>query len=205
MKKTENTRKKRSRLVLRLIVIVLASLLVGDGIYSLNARRVTHNLMPMPFGVGTSVVLTGSMEPALSVNDLILVRSADSYEVGDVVVYQSANMLVVHRIVSLDGETAVTQGDANNAADDPVSLSAIKGKMFFSVPLIGALVRVLQSLPGILIVCVLALLLLHFSRRKDQEDDDQELDAIKAEIRRLKEASVTQTSEEPEDSPRQSE
>ena len=204
MKRTKKTRKKRSRLVLRLIVIVLASLFVGGGIYTINAKRVMHNLMPMPLGVGTAVVLTGSMEPALSANDLVLVRSADSYEVGDIVVYQSANSLVIHRIVSLKGETVITQGDANNAADDPISLSAIKGKLFFSVPLIGALVRVLQTLPGILIVCILAFLLLHFSRQKEQEDDDQKLDAIKAEIRRLKEASLTQTSEEAEDSPRQS-
>ena len=179
-------------------MICLVSLLVGSGIYSWNARRVMHNLLPMPFGVGTAVVLTGSMEPALSANDLVFVRAADSYATGDIVIYQNTNELVIHRIVSIDGETIVTQGDANNTPDDPISLSSVKGKLAFSIPFIGVLVRALQTLPGILIVCVLAFLLLHFSRQKEKQADEEKLDALKAEIRRLKKENQT-PSEKPEE------
>lgn len=196
--RTNKPRRKKSKLALRIIVICLVSLLVGSGIYSWNARRVMHNLLPMPFGVGTAVVLTGSMEPALSANDLVFVRAADSYATGDIVIYQNTNELVIHRIVSIDGETIVTQGDANNTPDDPISLSSVKGKLAFSIPFIGVLVRALQTLPGILIVCVLAFLLLHFSRQKEKQADEEKLDALKAEIRRLKKENQT-PSEKPEE------
>ena len=79
---------KTGRLIFRIALIVLLSVFIGTTVYTLNAKRVMHNALPMPFGVGSSVVLSGSMEPTLSVNDLVFIREADSYAEGDVVVYQ---------------------------------------------------------------------------------------------------------------------
>ena len=182
-KKTRNN----GRLIYRIVLIVLLSIFLGGGIYSLNARRVMRNALPMPFGVGTSVVLTGSMEPALSVNDLVVIRAADAYEVGDVVVYQSGSSLVIHRIVRVEDEYVVTKGDANNTEDDPVSLSAVKGRMAFAVPYLGLPVRLLQSPLGTILVIVLIAALVSLSWRKEKAEDDRQLDEIKNEIRRLKE------------------
>ena len=62
---------KLKKLLPRLLCYLLISLVLGGTAYSWNARRLAGNAMPMPFGVGLSVVLSGSMEPTLSVNDLI--------------------------------------------------------------------------------------------------------------------------------------
>ena len=183
----EKKNRKAGRLIYRIALIVLLSVFLGGGVYSLNARRVMRNALPMPFGVGTSVVLTGSMEPALSVNDLVVIRAADAYEVGDVVVYQSGSSLVIHRIVRVEDEYVVTKGDANNTEDDPVSLSAVKGRMAFAVPYLGLPVRLLQSPLGTILVIVLIAALVSLSWRKEKAEDDRQLDEIKNEIRRLKE------------------
>ena len=55
-------------------------------------------------GLAPYVVLSGSMEPTLSVDDLVIVRAAEDYAVGDVVVYQSGHSLVIHRIVAMSSE-----------------------------------------------------------------------------------------------------
>ena len=187
--KTEKQSKPKSRVrrvIFRIFMILLISLFIGGTIYTVNARRVLGNQMPMPFGVGLSVVLTGSMEPTLSENDLVIVKEADSYEINDIVVYQRGTELIIHRLISVDGDLYTMQGDANNVPDEPVGLSVIKGKEVASVPYIGFVIRLLQTTVGKIVVIALAAFLLHRSRTKERTEDDEELDQIKDEIRKLK-------------------
>lgn len=173
--------------VLRLVALSCIGIFLGSNIYLWNAQSLTGNALPMPFGHGTAIVLSGSMEPELSVDDLIFVRVQDTYEVGDIVVYQSSGALVVHRIVSLEGNTVVTKGDANNAQDDPMEISAIKGRVTGHIDGVGGLVRLLKSPVVSIGLLGVAVFLLERSYRKEKQQGDEELDAIKAEIRRLKE------------------
>ena len=60
------------------------------------------------------------MEPGFHTGDLAVLRSADSYSIGDVVAYRSASLdtIVMHRIVSGNADGFVTQGDNNDWLDD---------------------------------------------------------------------------------------
>jgi signal peptidase len=130
----------------RIILLVFAALTVGLNIYTVNALRIGGNAVPMPFGVGAAVVLSGSMEPELSVGDLLIVLDSSSYEIGDVVVYQDGNIAVTHRIVRFsDEEEIVTQGDANNTEDDPISVEAIKGEVVAVIPFIGYVINAIKT------------------------------------------------------------
>ena len=72
---------------IRRLVLVLLGLLMGLQIYFVNAGRVMGDPLPMPFGYGAAVVLSGSMEPTYSAGDLLIVKKADHYQTGDIVVY----------------------------------------------------------------------------------------------------------------------
>ena len=172
--------------VLRIIALSCVSIFLGCNIYLWNAQSLTGNVLPMPFGVGVAVVLSGSMEPELSVDDVIVVVAQDSYEVGDVVVYQSSGALVVHRIVKIDGEMVVTKGDANNADDGEMNIGLIKGEVTGHIDGAGAVVRLMKSPIVSVGLLAVAIFLLERSYRKEKQQGDDELDAIKAEIRRLK-------------------
>ncbi len=172
--------------LVRRILLIILGLIIGVNIYLANARGLTGNQMPMPFGTGCAVVLSGSMEPELSVDDLIIVREAKGYNVNDVVVYQNGFDLIVHRIISIDGDTITTKGDANNVADNPTNISAIKGKVVASIPGIGLIAQVLKTPIAILVMGALAFVLMEVSFRKEKEADSKNLDAIKEEIRLLK-------------------
>ena len=178
--------KKKILAVLRAVFLIMVSLVVGIKIYSWNARSLTGNVLPMPFGYGGAVVLSGSMEPAIMTNELILVKAQESYEVGDVVVFQSGKMLVVHRIVAMDGNTVTTRGDANNTDDAPVEKALIKGRVFAHVPVVGAVVRVLKTPLATIALIIGAVLLVELPFQKEKERKKDELEKIKAEIRRLK-------------------
>ena len=188
---------KNLKTIARTALLMLVGLVLGVNIYLWNARSLTGNALPMPFGYGAAVVLSGSMEPVLSVNDLVLIRESDSYAVGDIVVYQSGGSLVIHRIEIIDGETVTARGDANNASDAPVPLSAVKGRLVLTIPGLGAVTRILKTWPGVLALLGGSLTLLERSRRKEKEADAAELDALKQQIRALKQELETEGENQP--------
>ena len=171
----------------RLAVLLVIGIFLGVRFYAWNAQSLTGNPVPMPFGVGASVVLSGSMEPTLSVGDLLIFTEQEKYMVGDVVVYQSGRTPVVHRIVAMDAESVVTRGDANNASDIPFTPDQIKGKVNLVIPLIGHLFLALKTPVGTLLTVAVALLLMELSFRKERKEKQNEQDKIKEEIRLLME------------------
>ena len=177
---------KKLKTVLRLVLVALAAAVIGVNIYALNASLISGDSVPMPFGVGAAVIVSGSMEPELSVGDLIIVRERDSYEIGDVIVYQDGRMSVTHRIVAMNEESVTTKGDANNTNDDPIVPAQIKGEVVAAIPLVGYVIDAIKTPLGTLCILALAVLLLERSFRMDKEKDAGELDAIKAEIEKLK-------------------
>lgn len=173
--------------VARYLILGMLALVAGVNIFALSASRLAGNAVPMPFGVGASVVLSGSMEPALSVGDLLILREQPSYEPGDIVVYQSGSMPVVHRIVDISDETVTTRGDANNADDKPFPVSEIKGEVVAVIPRVGQVVWTLKSPAAIIVLLAMAIWLVEWSFRVDKAEKEEEKEKLKAEIRALME------------------
>ena len=173
--------------ILRITLIIVMAIIIGVRVYLWNAESLLGNRMPMPFGYGAAVVLSGSMEPVLSVNDLIIAKETEDYAVGDMVVFQDGNSVVVHRIVAVGEDAIQTKGDANNVEDAPISKDVVKGKVIAYIPAAGYVVAFLKTPVGIILVLAAAVLLMEFSYRKEREKDDDELERIKAEIRKLRE------------------
>ena len=186
MNNSMQSKKNMTKLIVRIVVIALIGGFLGCQIYLINAERLVGDAMPMPFGVGASVVLSGSMEPSLSVDDLIIVVKQDEYNIGDVVVYQQQGILIVHEIIEKNGNEVVTKGSANDTADDPISTDSIKGKVTCSIPMIGGVVGFFKTPIGIVLVIGAAILLMELSFKKDKKKDLDDIEAIKDEIRKLK-------------------
>lgn len=178
---------KLIKTIARIALIVFVSLVVGLNLYSWNAKSLMGNALPMPMGYGAAVTLTGSMEPTIMADDLIIVAEQEAYELDDIVVYQSGSILVVHRIISIDGQSVTTQGDANPVADEPMDVSLIKGKVIAIVPVLGNVARVLKTPAATIVLLAGAVLLLEMSFRKEKQKKSDDLELIKEEIRRLKE------------------
>ena len=189
------------RKVIRIVLLVIVGAVVGITVYRFNAQRLLGNSMPMVFGRGAAVVLSGSMEPTLYKDDLVFVRERESYSVGDIVVYQSRNSLVIHRIIAIDGETVTTQGDnrvTNNVADAPFPISDIKGVMTGKLSGAGKVVNAVRSPAGTVTLLVVAVLLLVLSERKQRVSDESQFDSIREEIEKLKAEALKDGGEQPE-------
>ena len=185
-KETNEKSKRIWKALMRTFLLVFAALIVGVNLYTINASKIAGNPVPMPFGVGSAVVLSGSMEPSISVGDLLIVSKQESYEVGDVIVFQDGKIAVTHRIVSISENEVITRGDANNTDDDPITLDDIKGEVVCVIPLVGRLVSMIKTPAGTLVIMALAVFLLERSFRAEKEKDKKQLDDIKAEIEKMK-------------------
>ena len=187
---------KQLKTVARILVIVIVSLVVGVNLYTWNAKSLMGNALPMPMGYGAAVTLTGSMEPTIGEDDLIIVARRDAYAVDDIVVYQSGGILVVHRIIDINDGMVTTQGDANQAADEPIELSAIKGKVVAIVPFLGSLARILKTPVATIVLLAAAVWMLEASFRKEKKKRSDDLDLIREEIRKLKEEATGEAAQE---------
>ena len=179
-------KKPKLKNLLRLLLLIICGLILGVNVYLANAHSLAGNQLPMPFGYGMSVVLSGSMEDRLSVDDLVIIKATDSYNVNDIVLYQDGNSLVIHRIIEIDGDTVTTKGDANNVADEPINKSQIKGVLVYDIAGFGAVVNVLKQPVFVILILAAAFLLTEFSYRKEKDNDTEELDEIKKMIEELK-------------------
>ena len=178
--------RKHWKTILRITCMALVGIVVGFNIYLWNAQSLMGDALPMPMGYGAAVVLSGSMEPTLECDDLIFVKEESEYHPDDIVVYQSGNLLVVHRILSIEEEMAVTKGDANNVADEPIALSAIKGRVIGRMSGMGPVVNAIKTPVGTVLLAGLAILLPELGFRMEKKKQEEELDKIKEEIRKLK-------------------
>ena len=122
--------------------------------------------VPNLFGYSFFRVMTGSMEPEIPVNSMIVVEKVDSreLEIGDVISFFSRDPSLygevnTHRILEIqeqDGELVfLTKGDANNVSDQYLTLEEdIIGRVVWVSLFIGKLVR-LASNPLFFIPCIM--------------------------------------------------
>lgn len=143
---------------------------LSKGILVILALIAAVLLVPHIFGYQTLAVLSGSMEPKISVGSIVIVKETEpaELEAGDVITYRlSGNTLVTHRIVEQDDKQKqfITKGDANEAADaSPVSYESVVGKVALHLPLLGYLSIYMKTPIGIAGICavLMVMILLNF-------------------------------------------
>lgn len=145
------------RVISWLITAILVILLVTN-LYTIAARQFTGEPQPSVFGWSSAVVISGSMEPEISVNDLIIVHKQDTYKVGDVITYKSGDSAVTHRIIEKSGGYYTTKGDSNNTPDDPFSEEMVIGKVVTVIPKIGLVIGYFRTPIGMICLVLLGLL-----------------------------------------------
>ena len=85
------------------------------------------------FGFRIYRVISGSMQPALQIGDVIIIKEANNYAEKDIITYDNGLTTITHRIKSINGDEIITEGDANDAPDKPITRDRILGKYFFRI------------------------------------------------------------------------
>src|SRR5260221_2790067 len=157
----------------RFLEIGISTIMVT--IVSMVAFLLITSKVPL-FGIRTFTVVTGSMQPTVSVGSIIFTKTMNTYHVGDVIAFQKGDVTISHRIVTAKNGIYTTKGDANNTPDStPVTMHDVVGKTIAFLPAIGKFAYFLKTLPGFLLFIVLPTLLFigfhfkHFIKEIEKE------------------------------------
>lgn len=174
---------KKGVKILSNIVTVILLLILAVIIYGRLSIMFTNNSYPNYFGYTMFEVSSGSMEPALSVNDIVVVKIGnDNLVKDDIITYiNDKNEIITHRIVIVNSDTITVMGDANNTYDTPINRDQVVGKVIKVYPELGVWQKVITE-PKILIVLFITLLAFDFAISYD----GKEKEVIKTKSKKVK-------------------
>ncbi len=158
-KKENRALKILSNILFVIFMLVMVFLIL------ITAQSKFTGMEPSLFGYRLYVVDSGSMEPTIKMNSLILVneKTPDQIVMGDILTYYGADSKsrVTHRVVEIgpNNDYFITQGDANNLEDAmAVERENVIGIVALSIPLVGYAFRFLSSTPGIVFILALGII-----------------------------------------------
>ena len=146
-------------------VLELAALLIVVGAWAVTLRPSSLG------GPATYVVVRGdSMLPGFHSGDLVVLQAATGYAAGDVIGYRvpegevGAGHVVVHRIVSGDGDRGFAMEGDNNPAPDPwlPRTGDVAGRVWLFVPGLGRIIAFAHqpAVAGALAVSLLVMVMI---------------------------------------------
>lgn len=143
---------KGTKAVFAIFVIMMAAL----SLWQVISVTVLKQEQPELFGYSHLAVLSGSMEPAISAGDLIIIHRQKEYDTGDIITFSEEGSYTTHRITGLENGTFRTRGDANNVEDErPVAGDRIRGRVILVIPAAGEILLFLRTPVGLLGILLL--------------------------------------------------
>lgn len=164
----EVERRNRPPLWRRLLSLAFTAVIVAGTIW----------LWPDRLGGATNfVVVRGtSMEPVYHLNDVVVARAEDEYQIGDIVVFSipdgaGQGSLVIHRLTGKrDDGTWITQGDNRDTPDDfRLEDSDLRGAPVFVLPRAGRLLALVSNTFVVATAFGLFAVVLLWPKRKPEE------------------------------------
>ncbi|NCB52319.1 MAG: signal peptidase I [Clostridia bacterium] len=141
-----------------ILVFVLAINLLTMA-FSVLGLREYLNWMPLAL----LEVKSGSMEPAISAGDALLVLETpyDELAVGDIVTFHRGDEFVSHQIIGEKNNYFITKGTANNYQDNPIGPEEYCAKVIRVLPGVGGLLNFLSTPAEMLLLAVLLFVLMY--------------------------------------------
>lgn len=123
-----------------------------------------------PFGIKTAIVLTGSMEPTLEINDFVIMKRPKEIKVNDIIAYKDNDNKyeILHRVIKINNEEITTKGDANNTLDKPINSSQVTGVYIFKIKYIGKIISFI-SRPIVFSIIITLLVISMFIPSKEDK------------------------------------
>ena len=165
--------KKIIKVIINIFTVILL-LLLALVIYGKVILMFTDNIYPNYFGYTFFEVASGSMEPTLQINDVILVKvTNEDLKEGDIIAFNGEDAVITHRILFINGDVITVKGDNNDVVDKPISKEQVIGKVVKIYPELGIWKKVLTE-PKILFGIFITLLLFDFALSFGDKGEEKE-------------------------------
>ncbi len=176
-KKIEKRQKIKRFSIIILYIILIPIILFSLSLIILELGN--SNEIPSFLNIEVYTVISESMEPRLSKNDIVVVKkgySNDRFKVGNIITFKKDNgEIITHRIKKIiisDNQNAyITQGDNNEKQDEEiVTYDKIIGKVIYTMPDLGNFTKLLRNkLFFSFCIIILVLIIIYDKKQKDKK------------------------------------
>lgn len=125
-------------LILFISIVVYQKIILNKNIIKINGYSILR-------------VASGSMQPTLNINDIIIIKESDNYKTNDIVTVNKGTYLLTHRLIEKFDDKIITKGDYNNIQDKEEENSNIEGKVVLVIP---------QKIVKLLIILILSIIVI---------------------------------------------
>ena len=148
--------------IIKKIIFILFLLVSFVYLFIIISPKIFKNFYP--FGIKVAIVLTGSMEPTLEINDFVIVKKPSNIKENDIISYNDniSKKEVLHRVIKIDEDEIITKGDANNTEDLPINIKQVTGVYIGKIKYLGNIISFITKpiVFSSIITIVLAIMLI---------------------------------------------
>ena len=159
------------KIIIDSIIFVLGviAIIAVWGFLQLNVQKKEYiNIL----GYSVFSTETGSMSPTMETGDIVIIKIGDEIKENDIITYKKENVLITHRVVSIDGETVTTKGDYNNTEDEPIQKDNITGKVVFIINEVEIWKKVFSDIHVIIPIVITVILFILLVSYKEKTGDE---------------------------------
>lgn len=155
--------------IFKIIKIIILTLLILILINICYLKYIKKEPLIKLFGKSFLIVASGSMEPSIEKEELIIISQKEKYQKGDIVTFiDKDGFIITHRITQIDSNSFITKGDANNVKDEISDIKSIQGKVIFHSKLLGKFILYwLKPTVFIYMITILVFDVFKVKRRKE--------------------------------------
>ena len=138
-------------LLIYILYIIIIPIILYD-IFIIIQAIINPNKTPDFFGYKSFSIVSGSMEPTININDIVIIKNAEinDIRINDIITFKNENETITHRVIDIrveDGNLIyTTKGDSNEVTDiEEVRFEQIEGKYVTKISKIGKIFSVLKN------------------------------------------------------------
>ena len=152
-----------------IFVLGVIAIIAVWGFLQLNVQKKEYiNIL----GYSVFSTETGSMSPTMETGDIVIIKIGDEIKENDIITYKKENVLITHRVVSIDRDTIIAKGDYNNIDDEPINKDAVIGKAVHIINNVEIWKKVFSDLHVIIPIIITVILFILLVSYKEKTGDE---------------------------------
>lgn len=158
-----------------LLYIIIIPIIIYD-MFLIIQTLIKPGVTPDFFGYKTFSIISGSMEPKIVVDDIVIVKNVDKNQirVNDIITFKTENEIITHRVIKIElidnNLIYTTKGDSNEVTDiEKIEYNQIEGKYVGKIPKIGKLLTLLKNKLVFSIILILLIISYILQRKNIQK------------------------------------
>ena len=159
-------------LLIYLLYIIIIPIIIYD-LFLIVQTIIRPGVTPDFFGIKTFSIVSGSMEPTINIDDIVIIKKVDKKELtkDDIISFKINNEIITHRIIDKELKNGIlfyiTKGDNNEVPDiHNVKYSQIEGKYIGKIPKAGKILTLLKNKKIFFTIIILLILSFILQRKK---------------------------------------